>query len=206
MSKHPGTLRGSLFFVLAAGFLVLAVAGASAQASGPASITGTIVSVTGTSIRLSLADSSVKDVALQPTTVVLERDAATVGDLKAGEAMGVAARRDGMNLVATNINIFTAQMWNNPRMGKGQWLMDNGQTMTNAVVTDYAMGMSGHTLTMKYKDVTASITVPDGVPIHRFVAAKLAALAAGMTITVRPDPASSDLRAASISFDKPANG
>ncbi len=194
-----------LFFVVAMVFFVGIVGMAAAQATGPAPISGTIVSVTGSTIRLSLPDNSVKDVALQASTVILERDVATVSDIKAGEAMGVAARRDGMNLIATSINIFAKEMWANPRMGKGQWPMDNGQTMTNAVATDYVQGMSGHTLTMKYNEVNATITVPDGIPIHRLVAVKLGALAAGMIISVRGDSTGGTLKAASISFDGPAH-
>ena len=58
---------------------------------------------------------------------------------------------------------------------------------------------------MKYPDGTSMITVPDGIPIHRFVSVKPATLAYGMRIVVR-GTAESDgtLKAAFINFDGPA--
>jgi hypothetical protein len=65
--------------------------------------------------------------------------------------------------------------------------------------------MNGHTLRMKYNDVDATIAVPDGIPIHRLVVVKASALTAGMTISVRGDPAADGtLKAASINFEGPA--
>ena len=205
MSTYPGAARGPLLFLALAAFLAGGVATAAAQAAGPKPLSGTVVSVTGSTLRLALADKSIKDVALQESTIILERDVAAVSDIKPGDALGVAARRDGMNLIATSINIFAPQMWANPQMRKGQWPMATGETMTNAEVTDYVQGMSGHTLTMKYHDVDATITVPDGIPIHRLVSVKPDALAAGMAISVRlASVADGTLKAASISFDGPA--
>ena len=200
MGMHSG--RGARFIVAAA-VLLAAAACAFAQASAPPPVNGTISAIRGTILTLALADGSAKQVTLQSATLILERDAVGVADLKAGDAMGVAARRDGTALIATNINIFAPQMWDVVR--KGQWLMTDGQTMTNALVTDYAQSMSGHTLIMKYEEGTATITVPDGVPVHRLVAVKPAALAVGQQISVRgSDAADGSLKAASISFDGPA--
>ncbi len=207
MTRNWGAVRGALvsIFIAAAAGAFAQAAGTSAPPPGPPPINGTIVSITGNLIKLALADKSEKDVALDARTVVLERDAVTASDIKPGDAMGVAARRDGMNLVATSINIFAPQMWSSPQMRKGQWPMASGETMTNAEVTDYAVGMSGHTLTMKYNDVNASIAVPDGIPIHRLVVVKLAALTAGMTVQIRDVPGSDGTaKAAAISFEGPA--
>lgn len=194
--------RGARFIVVTA-VLLAAAASAFAQATPPAPLNGTISAIKGSVITLTLADSSVKQVMLQSGTLILEREVATVADLKAGDAMGVAARRDGDALIATSINIFSKEMWDGIR--KGQWLMTDGQTMTNALVTDYAQGMSGHTLTMKYKEGTASITVPDSTIVHRLVTVKPAALAVGMKISVRgTDGTDGSLKAASVSFEGPA--
>jgi hypothetical protein len=206
MNRNAGPARRTLL-VLVAVLLAGVVVGAFAQSAppaGPPPVNGTIVSVNGNIIRLALADKSQKDVAIQPTTLVLERDTAAVGDIQAGDAMGVAARRSGSDLIATSINIFSKEMWNGA-MKKGQWPMTSGETMTNAVVTSYVVGMSGHTLVMKYNDVMATITVPDGVPIHRLVTMKPGALAAGMMVSVRgSDGSDGTLKAAAISFEGPA--
>ncbi len=190
-------------FLMAALVTAAAATSAFAQAAPPPSVNGTISAIKGNLITLTLADGSVKQVALQSGTLIQERDVSSVGDIKAGDAMGVAARRDGAALIATNINIFSRELWDVVR--RGQWLMSDGQTMTNAMVTDYAMGMSGHTLTMKYKEGTASITVPDGTPVHRLVTVKPAALTVGLQVSVRGTSGSDgSLKAASVSFDGPA--
>jgi hypothetical protein len=88
-----------------------------------------------------------------------------------------------MDLIATNINIFSGEMWNVVR--KGQWVMTTGDMMTNAMVSEYAQAVNGRTLTMKYDDGTSTIAVPDGIPIHRLVTVKPETLAAGMQIVVR---------------------
>ncbi len=201
MSRYRGPVRGALV-VLVAAFAIGAAAGAFAQAAPPP-VNGTIASIDGNMIKLTLADNSQKEVALNAKTLVLERSVATVADIKPGDAMGVAARRSGNDLIATNINIFSPEMWT--IVGKGQWPMTTGETMTNALVTSYATQMSGHTLMMKYQDVTATITVPDGVQIHKLETVKPSTLVVGMTVSVR-GMAGSDgtVKAAAISFDGPA--
>jgi len=204
MDKFYGPLRGARALVVVV-LLAVAAAGGFAQAAGPAPLSGTIASVNGSVLTLTLADKSVKDVVLQEKTLILERDVAAVGDIRAGDAMGVAARRSGAELIATSINIFSPEMWDVVR--KGQWQMTSGETMTNAMVSDYAQGMSGHTLTMKYENGTATITVPDGIPVHRLLSVKPAALAVGLQIVVRGTAgADGALKAASISFEGPARG
>jgi hypothetical protein len=204
MDRYYGPRRGALALVMTVVLAGAAAVGFS-QAAGPAPISGTIASVKGNVLTLTLADKSVKEVVLQEKTLILEREAAGVGDIRAGDAMGVAARRSGTELIATSINIFSPQMWDVVR--KGQWLMTSGETMTNAMVSDYAQGMSGHTLTMKYENGTAMITVPDGVPVHRLVTVKPEALTVGLQIAVRGTiGADGTLKAASINFEGPARG
>ena len=59
---------------------------------------------------------------------------------------------------------------------KGQWPMQTGDVMTNAQVTDYALGVQGRMLRMKYEDVVATINVPEGVRINRLVTERVADL------------------------------
>ena len=122
--------------------------------------------------------------------------------------MGIASRRDADgSLVAISINIFAPAMWSSPAMRKGEFPMTTGDTMTNAVVAQYAAGVKGRVVTMKYAEGTSEITVPEGTQIHRLVVAKAAALIAGLHITVR-GAANTDgsIKASSISFDQPAKG
>lgn len=202
MSRSPGRGRAALLFSIVFVLGVIATGG-FAQAAPPAPVSGTIVSINGTNVTLALADKTQKTVVLQASTLVLERDTAELNQIQTGDALAVTSHRSGMDLIATNINIFSKEMWNVVR--KGQWVMTTGDMMTNAMVSEYVQAINGHTITMKYADGTSSITVPDGIPIHRLVSVKPAALAAGMQIVVR-GTAESDgtLKAASISFDGPA--
>jgi hypothetical protein len=202
MSRNPVQGRAALLFSIVFLLGMIATTG-FAQAAPPAPLSGTIVSIKGTNITLALADKTQKTVVLEASTLVFERDTAELSQITTGEALAVTSRRSGMDLIATNINIFSKEMWNVVR--KGQWVMTSGDMMTNAMVSEYVAGMNGHTLTMKYADGTSTITVPDGIPIHRLVSAKPAALASGMQIVVRGTAeADGTLKAAFISFDGPA--
>lgn len=167
-------------------------------------VDGTIAAVNGSTITLTLADKMAKTIALQDKTLILGRQVVGLDQIKPGDAMGVASRRDSDgSMVAISINIFAPEMWDGVR--KGQFPMTTGDTMTNAVVAKYAAGVKGRVVTMKYAEGTSEITVPDGTQIHRLVAAKPAALTVGLHITVR-GTASPDgsIKAASVSFDQPA--
>jgi hypothetical protein len=158
--------------------------------------------MTMTSMTLTAADGSSKSVSLPKGILVLERTSATLSDIRAGDAMGVTAHRaEGGVLTASEINIFSAELWKVVR--KGQFPMQQpGQIMTNALVTSYAAKASGHTLDMKYNDFTTTIAVPDDTIIHRLVTKNLSDVKEGMHILVRgsPNPDGS-FKAATVSFE-----
>ena len=201
MSMNQGSKRVA-FLSLMVFFLVTAV-GAFAQTAIPAPVTGTIVSVNGSNLTLALADSTQKTVVIQAKTLVLERDPAELSEIRAGEPLAVTSHRSGTDLVASNINIFSKELWDVVR--KGEWKMATGDMMTNAMASEFAQGVNGHTLTMKYSEGTSTIIVPDGIPIHRLVTVKQAALTVGLKIVVRgTDGTDGTLTAGSVSFDGPA--
>jgi hypothetical protein len=183
-------------------FLLATTLGGFAQAAVPAPVSGTIVSLSGNNLTLALADNTQKTVVIQAKTLVLERDPADLSEIRAGEPLAVTSHRSGTDLVASNINIFSKEMWNVVR--KGEWKMDTGDMMTNAMASEFAQGVNGHTLTMKYSDGTSTIIVPDGIPIHRLVSVKPAALVVGMKVIVRGTSGSDGtLTAGFVSFDGP---
>ena len=194
---------GRTVLILAA----LAAFGATgfAQAALAPSVDGTISAISGTLVTLTLADGTSRSVTLQGSTMVLARQVATLDAITAGDAVGVAARRDNNALVATNINIFAPRMWDIVR--KGQFPMADGQTMTNAVVAQSVKGVRGRTLTMKLTEGITSISVPDEVPIHRLVALTTSSLAVGLHVVIRGSAtADGTFTAASVSFDQSPKG
>ena len=74
-------------------------------------VEGTIASISGNTITLTLANGIQKTVALLPATLVLRRQPAPLDDIKPGDALGVASRRgsDG-SLVAVGINVFSPEL------------------------------------------------------------------------------------------------
>jgi hypothetical protein len=190
-------------------FLVLtggALAGYAQAMTTVIPVEGTITAIKGSTITLTQADKMTKTIALQDKTLVLMRQVVGLDQIKSGDAMGVASRRgsDG-SMVAVYINIFAPEMWSSPVMRKGEFPMTTGDTMTNAVVTQYATGVKGRVITLKYAEGTSSITVPDGTQIHKLVAVKPSALTAGLKIQIRGIAgANGSITANTISFDQPA--
>ena len=171
-------------------------------------VEGTITAIKGSTITLTQADKMTRTITLQDKTLVLARQVVGLDQIKAGDAMGVASRRDtDGSLVAISINVFAPELWNSPGMRKGEFPMPTGDTMTNAVVTQYAAGVKGRVVTMKYAEGTSTITVPDGTQIHKLVAVKPSALTAGLKITVRGTAGpNGSVMANAVSFDQPAKG
>jgi hypothetical protein len=180
---HGETLRP--VFALAA-LCVAAVLGAmpaNGAAQTPATVTGTIASTAPGAIVLTTADGP-KTVKITGTTNVISRTAATLSDIKPGDFIGVDAKKgaDG-TLTAVSINIFPPQFKGRAR--EGQWLMNSGDTMTNAIVTDYVAAVSGRTLALTYQGQTWKIAVPPSAAIHRLAVASDVALQPKMQATAR---------------------
>lgn len=166
------------------------------------SASGTIRSMSGSTLFVASSDGRVTAVEVGSGTLILARKAASLDSILPGEALGVAATRaaDG-SLTATAINIFPPELWQIVR--KGQFPMANGQVMTNAQVDRLGEGVKGRTLYLKYEMLTAAVDVPEGAQINRSVALKLSDLKPGQKIAVRGSAGPGGaLVAAMISFDQ----
>lgn len=172
-----------LFVVLGAGCAVVAYETPTVAAPAPSTLMGTIdaVGANGLSIATDVGRTQVVTTA---GTRVFNRLPARLEDIKPGDFIAVAARKeaDG-SLTAVSINIFAPSMRGVAR--EGQFPMESGDIMTNAVVTQYVSRVSGRMLTMACKDCTAAIAVPSGTAIHRLMVSTVGALKAGMHVTVR---------------------
>ncbi len=191
-----------VFFLLVVSLLAGASVAGFAQAAMTTSIDGTVTAVTSTTLTLTAADGSAKTATLPKGVLVLERTSATLADIATGDAMGVTAHRaEGGMLTATEINIFSAELWKVVR--KGQFPMQQpGQIMTNALVTAYAPKTNGHTLSMKYGSLDTTIDVPDDAVIHRLVTVDLSSVKQGMHVLVRGSQnADGSITAAAVSYD-----
>ena len=180
-AKEKTRLRFALAVLgaLAVGLGALSMAGAAQ----PATLTGTITSEATGAIVLTTSGGT-KTVKTTNTTNFITRSPAQLADIKAHDFIGVDAKKhpDG-SLSAVSINIFPSS-WEG-KVREGQWLMASGDTMTNAVVTEYVTAVSGRTLTMTYQGATWKIAVPPSAAIHRLTAITRGELRPQMRAMVR---------------------
>jgi hypothetical protein len=188
--------------------LLLAAAPFTAVAQGvggSTAVTGTIVSIDGTTYVVRLDDGTQKTVVLRDNAIILDRLVTTADQIRVGDALGVAARLDNGKLVATSINVFAPEMWEGVR--KGQFPMQTGEVMTNAMTAEVVQNSQGRVLTLKLDMATATIVVPDGIPIHRLVSVKPDQLAVGLKVTFRTvTDSGGHLTASGVTFDQATRG
>lgn len=200
MMRNSTRLGGKAAAIVLAAGLATAVF-AQAAMTKQTSLDGTLTMVNGQTVAVTTATMGMKIALLASDTLILERQKVAVGDIKEGEALGVAAVKnpDG-SLTATVINIFAPELY--PRVKKGQFPMDSGQIMTNAVVTKFEADMNGKTLTMQAEGGSYTILVPEAAEVHRMVAVKPAELKVGMHVIIRgEDKGDGKLAATFISAD-----
>jgi hypothetical protein len=179
--------------------------GPQTMAPSQISIAGSIAAINGDTIFLKGDDGKASTVVIQRDTLIFARKAAALGDILAGDSIGVAATQgqDG-SLTATAINIFPPELVKRIRIG--QFPMANGQVMTNGQVDRFDGKVEGRVVYMRYEMLTAAIAVPDNAEIHKSVKASLADLKVGLKVMVR-EIAGADGRdtASFITFDLPVS-
>ena len=193
--------RTALVFRAAITVLLAGSAVAVAAQGQDTTVEGEIYALSGMTLTLTLADSSLKTVNLLPETLVLAREEALLEAIQPNDALGVAARRepDG-SLTASSINIFSPQLWS--RVRKGQFPMQSGDLMTNALVIENALAVQGRLLHLRYEALVTEINVPEGVRITRILTERIADLKEGLRVLIRgTTSADGSLSAGSVSFE-----
>src|SRR5579872_597514 len=182
-----------------AGALSAAPENGAAQAT--TTLAGTIASAAPGAVVLTTADGT-KTVKTTETTSIISRSTVPLSDIKTGDFIGVDAKKgaDG-SLTAVSISIFPPEFKGRAR--EGQWLMDSGDTMTNAVVTQYVSAVSGRTVALSYQGQVWKIAVPPSASIHRLAVVTSSALKPQMKVTVRGTAgADGSFTATSITVDE----
>lgn len=186
---------------LLGGAALLSPAAPAGSAPAAATVQGTIASIDAHGLALATATGRSR-VETTAGTGVFDRLPARLQDIRVGDFIGVAARTepDGA-LTAVSINILSAIKG---QAREGQFPMENGNIMTNAVVTQYVSRVAGRTVTLVYARGTASIRVPPGTEIHRLALGSLRELTTGMRVTVRgTGRGGGTLAASSITIEHP---
>jgi len=194
--------RVMLVAAIAAISLVLAGVPLAGAAPSTVVVTGTIQSAASGTLVLT-GNAGRTQVLTTDKTLFISRKAAQLSDIKVGDFIGVDAKKSASgSLSAVSINIFPAG--SQGRIRVGQWLMDSGDTMTNAVVAQYVAGVSSRTITLTYQGGTATIAVPPATEMHHLLLVTFADLKPGLHVTVRGQRSSDgSVTATFISIDQP---
>lgn len=175
-------LRNGILVVLAAASLALSAGPRADGAPASAGAEGIISSVGTTSVVIATVSGNHVRVTTTPETHVVSQQPARLEDVVAGEFVAVTAKKEaeGM-LTAVAINIFPAPLRGQIR--EGQWPMETGDIMTNAVITQNVTRVSGHMLYLAYKGGTAMINVSPMATVRRMTLITLGKLKTGMHVT-----------------------
>ncbi len=163
-------------------FLVSPVVLAATPPFGQAD--GTITAVDTGTVTLTMSTGTQVRVAVTGETLIIQRKLVTLENIKPNDFVGVTARReaDG-SLTAISINIFPPEF--KGRVRATQFVMDTGNTMTNATVMQNVRRIEGRMLYLKLLDGTAVIAVPKEAEVFRLTVLKSSDLKPGMHVLVR---------------------
>ena len=164
--------------VMTAWALVAFGAVAGAQTAAPPRVRGTIEHIDGRMLTVVSREGEKVTVPLAADAVVTLIAEAEIGDIKPNSYIGTAAmpQKDG-SLVAMEIHVFPERM-RGAGEGHRPYDLQPQSTMTNGTVGDVS-GVSGRTLTLKYKDGEKHVLVPPGTPIITYEPGNAGMLVAG---------------------------
>lgn len=167
---------------------LVAVAAAPCFAQAPEPVRGTIEKIDGSVLSIKDKDRSVT-VKLTDNAQVFGVVPAGVADIKAGDFIGVGAmpQPDGTQK-AIQVTIFAPSQRGT---GEGFRPWDRpGSTMTNGTVDTTVAGVSGRTLTVKYKGGEQKIIIAEGATIRAYVPGDKGELKPGAHVAItRPEKA-----------------
>lgn len=152
--------------------LSVAAIGAAAQeassSAAPIRLRGTIDQVDGTRITVKTRGGESITVVLADALTFQEVSPVDIAAIQPGAFIGTAAvpRADG-SLESLEVVVFP-EAARGTGEGHSAWDLQPQSTMTNATVTQLVRSAQGRELTVRYKDGTKQIHVPDGVPIVTF--------------------------------------
>jgi Domain of unknown function (DUF5666) len=153
----------------------LAIAGA-ADAQTAMRIRGTITAIDGSMLSVKSREGQDLKLEMADSTTVAVAKAIKFEDIKQGDLVGVTGmkRPDG-SLAAVEVHYLPP----NFPTGHGPWDLLPNSTMTNANVEAMVAATGKRELTLKYKDGTQTIVVPEGTPLVRAVPGSRSDLAVG---------------------------
>jgi hypothetical protein len=193
----------SLIRSLAPAVTAVALLTTMAAAQTPTRVRGTIEKIDAQSMTVKSREGHALEIKLAENLNVSGVVHAPLSDIKAGTFVGAAAlaQPDG-TLKALEVLIFPESMRGSGE-GHYAWDLMPESTMTNATVAETVAGVSGPTLTLRYKDGEKKIVVPSDAPIVTFVPGDRSLLKPGTAVMFSATPqADGKLMAARVAAGK----
>lgn len=149
-------------------------------------VRGTITAVQGDTLEVKSREGQDLKLKLADKATVAAVKPLALTDLKPGTYVGVTAVRgpDG-GLVAREVHTLSATA----QEGHRPWDLEPGSTMTNATIDATISGSANRQLTLKYKDGSQTVRVPEGTPIVTAVPADRSFLKPGEYVFVAAEKA-----------------
>jgi Domain of unknown function (DUF5666) len=169
-----------------AGLLALVCATADAQTN--VRVRGTITAIDGNALMVKSREGKDLKFTMPENVGVAVAKAIKFEDIKPGDYVGVTAKKqaNGM-LIAVEVHYLPPQV----PSGHITWDLEPNTSMTNASVEAMVTEAGKRELTLKYKDGTDKILVPEGIPLVRAVPGSRADLKVGeyvfLIAQVKPD-------------------
>jgi len=155
-----------------------------AQAEEIVRVRGTVASLEGSTLTVRTREGPDAALALKPDWKVIGVTAASAGDIKPGDFVGIASLPDSAGGDgAIEVVIFPPAMKGTGE-GSYPWDLKPKSTMTNGTVMNAVKEVDGRTLTVSYKGGEKKLAVPEGIPIVTFGPATEADLKPGATVFV----------------------
>jgi hypothetical protein len=165
--------RNALLF---GAFALMSAAAISQQA---VRVRGTITGIDGDMLSVKSREGKDLKMELAKDAIFAYMKALSLADVKPGTALGTSAVKgpDG-KIIARELHLFPADRAI-PNEGHRPWDLEPNSTMTNAMVSAMVQTKEGRELTLKYKDGSQQVVVPENVPVVMAVNGDRSLLALG---------------------------
>jgi hypothetical protein len=167
------------------GFLAVALLCclASSAHAAPARLRGTVESLTGDTLIITVRGAARVTLTLADTTAVIAVVPFDLAEIKPGSYVGTAAvPGKGGTLVALEVHVFPEAMRGTGE-GHRPFDLQPDSTMTNGTVGD-VVGTTARTLTVTYKGGEKTVQVPEGTPVVTMAPANRDLLVPGAHVIV----------------------
>jgi hypothetical protein len=166
-------------FRIALLFGTLALMSAAAIAQQAVRVRGTITGIDGDMLSVKSREGKDLKMELAKDATFAYMKALSLADVKPGTALGTSAVKgpDG-KIIARELHLFPADRAI-PNEGHRPWDLEPNSTMTNAMVSAMVQTKEGRELTLKYKDGSQQVVVPENVPVVMAVNGDRSLLALG---------------------------